>query len=584
MRKYTVKRPHPGAEGLAKALSISPLTAQVLINRGVRSVPDGKNFMFPGDGVFGDIAQMKGVPEAASTIASAIESGKKIALYGDYDVDGVMSLTIMHKALATLGARLTYYIPHRELEGYGLNEAAVMKIAETSDVLITCDNGIASSALIELAARNGLTVVVIDHHECLTDGETVLVPAHATVIDPKQPGCAYPFKLMCAAALCYRFVKHLFTVMDKPFTSDNEYIMYAAIATVCDVVPLISENRAIVKKGLEIINSVQNTSTGLISLIEAKSLAEKEITVFDLGFIIGPCINAAGRMVRATLALRMFLTDNIAEATETAQLLISANDDRKYLTDRGLEAALASIGDASAYKVLVCFDESIEGSVAGIVAGRLKEMFYRPVIVLTLSDGHLKGSARSIPGYHLVRELSKASDILIKYGGHEAAAGLSVPPGGDVALRSRLNETCTLTDEQLIEAVSLDARAALPDITYTLATELRELGPFGNSNPEPIFGTKGALLCDIRIIDAKNTVIMTFDANGRKIKGVMFGAAADVRQTLIDRYGARDGEKIAAGILRGHSVYADIIYTVSINEYNGSVSVQLKIKDFSISQ
>ena len=577
---------------MAETLNISPLTATVLANRGIRTRNTAIKFLAPDPKHMHDAGQMQDMDKAVSILCESIDTGEKITVYGDYDVDGVTSTVILHKLIERLGGIVSYYIPQREDEGYGLNLSAVAKLAETgTKLLLTCDNGIAAHAEIAEAKRLGIKVIVLDHHEpgfiTQEDGTRIdTLPCADAVVDPKRADCAYPFKMLCAGGLAYKFAGHVYTHKNLPFANENEYISLAAIATFCDVVDLVDENRIIAKHGLAIINAGKADNIGLKALIDARRVEEKTLGAYDVGFILGPCINATGRLEHAAFSVELFLAKTERAANETAAMLAGLNEERKALTTAACDAAMDALPD-TLDKVLVLYNPDVHESIAGIVAGRVKDRVCRPVIMLTKSgEGLVKGSARSIEGYHLFEALYANRELFERFGGHSMAAGLTMAEENIPLLRERLNSTCTLTAEDFVPVVHLDGALSLADTTYALAMQLSILSPFGKANPEPKFVTRNVLAQPAELIGANRTTLrFSFETeSGRKVKGICFGKADAFADMLSEAYEPSIVEAFRNGTTKGITVWLDIVYSLEINEYNGNTSVQLRVSDFKLSQ
>ena len=587
MKRWLLKRTKVNTGEMAKELGIRQATAAVLANRELYSRKDARDFLFGGEEAFGDPAAMKDMLKGVSLIAQAIQNGKKIAVYGDYDVDGVMSTSILYQTILRCGGRAVFYVPHRQKEGYGLNLKAVEDLsAEGVDVLFTCDNGIAALQEIALAKEKGMTVVVLDHHEPgftgIGEERRDILPKADAIIDPKQRDCGYPFQLMCAGGLSYKFARLLlqeFCIDDAGL--EKQLVSFAAIATVCDIVDLLGENRAIVRKGLPEIRKTENI--GLRVLMEEAGLADKVISDYHIGFIIGPCINATGRLESGRQAVELFCSKNEKEAREKAKNLVQLNEERKHLTEEAtIRADLAlQEGDARKERVLVLYDPTIHESIAGIVAGRIKDKYYHPTILITGSEDGAKGSGRSIEGYHLFEALFENRDLFTRFGGHAMAAGLSLPVENIDILRKRLNEQCRLTEEDMIPVLRIEKALSFAEIDLGLAKELKALAPFGKGNPAPLFGSKGIRVDRLDIIGKeKNILRMTLSepSSGTRLSAISFDGYDLLCQLLKELYPTEDCDKmILSGQLPG---LLDIVYSVDINTYNGRSSVQLMLKDF----
>ena len=587
MKRWLLKRTKVNTAEMAKELGIRQATAAVLANRGVYSRKEARDFLYGGEGAFGDPAEMKDLLKGVSLIADAVRNGKKIAVYGDYDVDGVMSTSILYQTILRCGGNGVFYLPHRQKEGYGLNLKAIEDLsAERVDVLFTCDNGIAALQEIALAVEKGMTVVVLDHHEPGFTGEGAerrdILPKADAIIDPKQRNCPYAFKHMCAGGLSYKFACLLlqeFGISDEVL--EKQLISFAAIATICDIVDLMGENRAIVRKGLPEIQKTENI--GLRALIEEAGLGDKVISDYHIGFIIGPCINATGRLESGRQAVELFCSPEESDARAKAKNLVQLNEERKHLTEEAAMRADIALQDSNALqnRVLVLYDPVIHESIAGIVAGRIKDKYYHPTILITGSEEGAKGSGRSIEGYHLFEALFENRDLFTRFGGHAMAAGLSLPVEHIDVLRNRLNEQCRLTDEEMIPVVRIERSLSFAEIDLGLAKELKALAPFGKGNPAPLFGSKGIHVDRLDMIGRdKNILRMTLSEpqSGIRLSAVSFDGYTQLLEMLRELYPDEDCVKM---ILSGQlPQLLDIVYSVDINTYNGRSNVQLMLKDF----
>lgn len=593
MAKWLLRNKKGNTKLMAQIFNISETLAQILINRDINTKKIVSKFLNPSIGYLNSAYKMKDMDKSIDLLKLCINKGEKIAIYGDYDVDGIMSTTILYKGLKGVGANVIYYIPDRKEEGYGLNCKAIDKLKEKNiNLIIACDNGIAALEEIKYARSLGIKTIVIDHHEPVLlkndEGEEIeALPEAHSIVNPKQKTCVYPFKSMCAAGVCYRFICTYYEHSNIELLSKNEFLIFATIATFCDIVALEDENRIIVTEGLKLINqNIENI--GLKALIYEKNYKEGYIDEYAIGYIIGPCINATGRLKHAYLALELFLMEDKEHAMRLSKEISTLNEQRKQMTKEAIEYTMEEIA-ASDFKndnVIVVYNKNIHESIAGIVAGRVKDKLYKPTIVLTQGDDMVKGSARSIEMYNIFNALSDCRHLFAKFGGHEMAAGLSLLEENIEKLRVNLNENFNLNEQDLQEFIKIEKELSLEDITYTLAQELNILKPFGKNNKEPIFGTKYAKVEELRILEEKNTIIFTFGINGtyRKIKGICFGEVDNFKELVKNNFESYHGEKVLNGILRTVELYLDIVYFIDINNYNGNTSVQIKIKDFRISK
>lgn len=587
MKRWALRRTGIDAAAIARDLGIRQATAAVLANRGLASRKEAWAFFQADADSLGDPARMKDMLSGVSLLAAAIREGKKIVVYGDYDVDGVMSTSILLRTLLRCGGEAEFYIPHREKEGYGLNLRAIETLADAgTELLFTCDNGISAIQEIALAKEKGMTVVVLDHHEpgFLGEGEERrdILPAADAIIDPKQRACGYPFRQMCAGGLAYRFSLLLlreFGIADAAL--ERELLIFAAIATICDIVDLMGENRALAQMGLAALPRTENL--GLRALIAEAGLSDKRITEYHIGFVLGPCINAAGRLMSGSLAVELFCTNEEREARERAKRLVALNTERKRLTEEA--AKRLALGGELRDKVLVLYDAAIHESIAGIVAGRIKEKYYRPTLVITDSTDGVKGSGRSIEGYHLFEALFANRELFSRFGGHAMAAGFSMPPENVPVLRERLNRDCTLTEAEMRPVLRVERMLSFAEIDLGLAQELQTLAPFGKGNPAPLFATRGILADRIDLIGKERNILrMTLSdaGNGMRLSAISFDGYENLREMLRGLYPAQDCDKIInSGSL---SERLDIVYEIAVNSFRGRSSVQLIIKDFRLAK
>ena len=587
MANWILKRKKADIAAMTESLNISQIFARILVNRDINTKRRYREFVQPSFEIMEDMRNMKGVSAAFEIVRGAVLNGEKIVVYGDYDADGVMSTSILVKGLSALGAKVSYYIPLRQEEGYGLNMGAVNKIIESGcSLLMLCDNGIAALDEIAKAKEAGLKVIIIDHHEPPISDDGEIIPAADAVIDPKQGDCPYEFKHMCAAGLCYRFVKAFYENYEMEFALDKELLILAAIATFCDIVDLTGDNRTITYYGLEALNEQDIPNMGLKALIEERNYKGKYIDEFTIGFVIGPCINASGRLESASISVELILSGDYEKCKEYAKLLNELNEERKMLTSGASDIILEDMKNAEHLdKVIVVYNEELHESIAGIVAGRIKDKLHRPSIVITKGESGAKGSGRSIHAYNMFEALSACKDLFTRFGGHAMAAGFSLPSENVDVLRARLNEACELSEEDLVEIINVDSVIRLDGVTFKLYNELRGIRPFGKANREPMLGSLEAEVANIRLIDDKGTIIFTFRSeSGRNIKGVCFGKNDNFKEIIRSEFDSYDCDKIFVGNLTNIKLKLDIVYYLSINEYNNDVSLQLSIKDFRINK
>ena len=572
----------------AGQLGISEIVAKLLVNRGIYNIDIAKEFLEGNVSDFNNPKDMLGMNGAVELMQNSIISGEKILIVGDYDVDGVISTYVLYTAIKKCGGNVTFHIPDRIKEGYGINESIIRKASEDNvDIIITCDNGIAAIEQTKLAKELGLKVIITDHHDVPfveENGERkYIVPNADFVLNPKQEECKYKFDKICGATVAYKFVECLYEKFNINKEELYDLLQYVAIATVCDVVDLTSENRIIVKEGLKRINSTNNI--GLKALFKETGLEDKTITVYTLGFVIGPSINASGRLEQAEWALKMLLSNNEIEAKELAEKLNDLNKERQELTKEGLEEAIEIIekNNMTKDKVLVVYLEDIHESIAGIIAGRIREKYNLPTVVLTKAHDGAKGSGRSIEEYNMFEELLKCKDLLGKFGGHPMAAGMSIPNENIDEFRNRLNDVTTLTDEDVIPKVSIDMGLNLSQINYDLIDQISLLEPYGKANPKPTFGMKKLKVVEANILGKNRNVLKLKLSDGRLyIEGIYFGDIEGFENSIKDELGEIEYNKVFNGI--PNNLYLDIICMPDINEFNGNKKVQLVISNYRIAK
>ena len=573
---------------LTNEYEINPLIARLLANRGIVNKKEASLFLKGTVNDLNDASLMKDMKKAVSIIKGSIEEKKKIVIYGDYDCDGVCSTTILYRTLKKLGANFDYYIPNREDEGYGMNSDRIRKLkSEGAEVILTCDNGISAMEQVEVAKELGLTVIITDHHDIPyieKEGNRInVVPNSDCVINPKQGNCEYPFKELCGAGVALKFSMELVNAMGRSFSEFYDLFQYAAIATICDVVELLGENRIIVKEGLKLINNT--SSIGLKALIKATGLEGKEISEYHFGFVLGPCINATGRLETADLSVELLITEDEKYAEELAKKLYDLNVERQELTFDSVESVISKVEEerANGEKVILVYDEGIHESIAGIVAGRVRERFNLPAIVMTKGKDMPKGSARSIEGYNMFEELNKCKEYIEKFGGHPMAAGLSVKEENISLLRKALNSKCTLSDEDIIPVIKIDSPLEIKYLDESLVEEIESLRPFGKGNGSPLFAVKNIKVSRVFFIGKeKNFMKFRFVIPGTfgYVEGLNFDKYEDFKNMFTDKYGE---EKFLKLVDSGYADFnMDIIYYPTINEFNGKRNIQLNVKNFRL--
>ena len=547
MEKWIIRNRKVDLDKVSKETGSSKFICKLLSNRNITDVDKIKDFLFPKIEELHSPYELKDMDKAVRIISEKINSKKKIRITGDYDCDGVISTFILITAFRRLNADVDFVIPDRITDGYGININIIDKaINDKIDTIITCDNGIAAVEQIKYAKENGVTVIVTDHHDIPSEK----VEADA-VINPKQMECNYQFDKICGAVVALKLVQALYKEFNIPDSEHYNLIQYAAIATVCDVVDLIDENRAIVKIGLEQIKNTKNK--GLLKLIKEAGLEGKEITTYSLGFVIGPCINATGRLDSAVRGVDLLLEEDEDKASKLAKELVELNSERKDMTAEGVEQTIEIIENTPIKndKVFVIYNKNIHESIAGIVAGRVKERYNVPTIVLTKSEKGVKGSARSIEEYNMFLELNRCKSLLTKFGGHPMAAGLSLEEEDIDALRLKLNENTTLTYEDLIPKVYIDMAVDFKSISYRLIDEISKLEPYGKANPKPLFGVKNVSVIGARILGKNNNVLkLKLSKENIAIDCIYFGEIDDFIDTVTKNYGKDQYDRMINGKIR----------------------------------
>jgi len=568
--KWTVLNKKGDEDMIRDTFGVSRIAARLLINRDICEKEAVRRFLFPDIKDLNDPMLLKGMKQACAITADALKAGERVRVVGDYDVDGIMSTYILTDGLKKLGAAVDEYIPNRVSDGYGINENIVEKAHEDGiGLIITCDNGISAVDAVKRAKSLGMTIIVTDHHE---EGEEH-VPADA-VVDPKQEGCAYPCREICGAVVAAKFVTALASYMNSPIRND-EYLEYMCMATVCDVVALRDENRVIAKLGLEAVKNTKNL--GLKALMEASGANPETLSDYHIGFILGPCLNATGRLEDASKGLMLLRAKTKSEADALALECTGLNNTRKTMSADGERLALEEAKRLPAdTRVLILNIPDAQESILGIIAGRLKERFYRPVIVMTSSGGVLKGSGRSIPEYDLHEALCECSDLLLKYGGHKQAAGMTVEPGNFDAFVKKMNENCRLTQDDLCPKLKLDAVVSFELFDEDAVAEIAGFGPFGTGNPKPVFAQKGLKIRSIRYMGKDNSFLRLRlqTPAGSFVNAVSFSSADDTVDTLKRMF----GEQAVMSALSGDGdLTVDMAFEATLNEFRGVREIQMRV-------
>lgn len=569
MEKWMVYNKKADFQKIGSEFGIDPVIARLIRNRDIQDMKEIRSYLY---GTLAEIPspwKMKDMERAVQILQKKITQKKKIRIIGDYDIDGVTATCILLKGLKRLNANVDTYIPDRVKDGYGMHEQLIDKALEDGiDTILTCDNGIAAAAEIEYAKKEGLTVIVTDHHDIpfrdTEDGRIWIIPKADAVVNPKQNDCLYPNKNICGAVVAWKLIWALYERLGIDSDEIWDFLELAAIATVGDVMDLQGENRIIVKEGLKKLSST--SFEGLKALICVNNLEGAEITAYHVGFVIGPCINASGRLDTAARSLELLLADNMEDAMKLADDLYDLNQSRKAMTEQGKEQAIQSIEENNLGKdrVLVVYLPDCHESLAGIIAGRIREAYNKPVFVLTKGADGVKGSGRSIEAYSMYEELVKCSDLLTQFGGHPMAAGLSMEEKNVELFRRRLNDNCTLTEQDLIPKIMIDVPMPISYLSKKLTEQLKVLEPFGKGNSKPLFAQKNLRAVGIRVSGRNRNVakMLLIDENGIKMDAVYFGEA----QEFVDFVQAHDT--------------ISVTYYPEINVFQGRENLQVVIKNY----
>lgn len=588
MAKWMVSAKKADFARIAETFRIDPVIARIIRNRDIVTDEEIGRFLH---GTLEDMHSpylLKDVEKAARILFDKIARGERIRVIGDYDIDGVCAAYILITGLELCGAQADVVIPHRILDGYGLNDDMITKAHEDGiGTILTCDNGIAAREQIAYAKSLGMTVVVTDHHEVPyeIDGNGARIecpPPADAVVDPKQSSCTYPFDGICGAVTAYKLMQVLFalTAADEEGVHQQELLAFAAFATVGDVMELTDENRIIVRYGLPLIRDTKNP--GLRALIEVNGLRGKPLSAYHIGFVLGPCLNATGRLDTACRALEMFRTKKQAEAVTIAGELKELNDSRKNMTLQGTRQAVALIeeGTFAEDKVLVVYLPDCHESLAGIIAGRLRERYDKPVFVLTKAEEGVKGSGRSIEAYHMYDKMSECKELYTKYGGHKMAAGVSMPEENVDKFRTYLNEHCGLTKDDLEKKIHIDVPMPMSYVTNGFVRQLSVLEPFGNGNPKPVFAQKNIRLIKGRIL-GKNSNVGKYtveDEQGGQFEMMYFGDMETWHHFLAENFGQEACDRLYRGA--GGQICIHVIYYPDLNVYQGKESLQMIMQDY----
>ncbi len=579
--KWTVYAKRADFNEIGKKYGIDPVVARVIRNRDIVGDEAIEKYLH---GSFKDTYApklMKDMDKGCLIMIDKIRQGKAVRIVSDYDVDGIMSNYILYKGLMEAGADVSYEIPDRLTDGYGINTRIIRDAKNDGiDTIITCDNGIAAFEAVELAKDYGMTIIVTDHHEVPyetnSDGTRSykLVPADA-VIDIKQQGCNYPFKEICGAGVAYKFIRRLYELMDKSWEDEDKYIEMLGLATVCDIMSITDENRVYVKRALDIIKDTDNI--GLKALLSVNGLLNRKLTTYDFGFVLGPCFNATGRLESAKVGLSLLLSEDEEFAAREAENIKSINAERKEMTEEGTRKAIEIV--EKDYKndiILVIYVPKLHESLAGIVAGRIKEKYYKPTLLFTDGeDGILKGSGRSIEGYNMFDELNAIRKHFLKMGGHEMAAGFSVEKDKLEIIRDELNKRQSLTEEDLTCKVHIDVAMPFSYITPKLINELELLEPYGKDNPKALFGQGNLSVVRLRFMGKDNQFgrITLQDERGFRAEAVDFRINSFVENIKM-WFGEQECDKMLRG--QPNNIKINVAYHPELNYYNGNTYIQIR--------
>lgn len=594
MAKWMVAAKKADFNKIAADYGITPVLARIMRNRDIIEDRDLFKFLKGSLEDLYDPFLLKGMDQAVSLLLRKIREGASLRVIGDYDVDGICSTFILVQGIRALSGRTDRVIPHRIKDGYGLNDTLIEEARRDGiDTIITCDNGIAAAPQIRHARELGMTVIVTDHHEVPFEEDNgvkrFIIPDADAVIDPKQPGCQYPYKQICGAVVAYKLIQALFEKAGTEITEEKKqeklaYLLpFIALATVCDVMELKDENRIIVKYGLKAMNETKNF--GLRALLMINGIEEKEITPYHAGFIIGPCLNATGRLDSADRALLLFEEKQWKDAVVEAADLKSLNDSRKQMTEEGVSEAVKKVEETGLIgdRVLVIYLPDCHESLAGIIAGRIREKYNRPVFVLTRGEEGVKGSGRSIEAYSMYDEMTKCKELFTKYGGHKMAAGLSLAKEEDIeALRKALNRNCRLTDEDFEEVIHIDVPMPVSYADRNFIKELSYLEPFGTGNPRPLFAQKNISLLNGKVLGKNKNVgkYVIADEEGRAYEMIYFGDINELNEFLADKYGKKTADTLYTTRLEKGEAVISMAYYPDINYFAGRETIQIVMQHY----
>lgn len=583
MQQWMVINKGADFKGIGNKFHIDPVTARIIRNREVIGDEEIHSFLAGTLQELPDVHLMQDLDLLVEVLDQKIKEKAKIRIIGDYDIDGVMSSYILYCALTRCGAIVDVAIPNRITDGYGLNRNLITEAFESGvDTILTCDNGIAAIEEIAYAKEMGMTVLVTDHHEIPfkdVDGERIYMCSEAdAIVNPHQKTCAFPYKDLCGAGVAWAVIVALYEKNGIEQKEAEDLLEFVAFATVGDIMSLTGLNRILVREGLKRIH--HTTNIGMRALISRCGLLPEQIDTYHFGFVLGPCINAAGRLDTARRALSLFISESPEEAAEVADELVILNEERKEMTRQGVEEAkqLVEEGGYENDPVLILYLPNVHESIAGIIAGRIREYYYRPTFILTKGEDGVKGSGRSTEEYSMYEQMCKCSDLLTKFGGHPMAAGLSLPEENVEAFRKQMNENCPFRAEEIVQTIHIDVPMPVDYVTNALVEEFSILAPFGKDNPKPVFADRNLKISRMWIIGKNQNVLrMTLiSEQGRPLSAIYFGDIETMQTYLVEQYGEQEVEKAFHG--RENSMQISIVYSPKINTYRDSETLQFEIQ------
>ncbi len=583
MEQWMVINKGADFKGIGNKFHIDPVTARIIRNREVIGDEEIHSFLAGTLQELPDVHLMQDLDLLVELLDQKINEKAKIRIIGDYDIDGVMSSYILYRALTRCGAQVDVAIPNRITDGYGLNRNLITEALECGvDTILTCDNGITAIEEIAYAKEAGMTVLVTDHHEIPfkdVDGERIYMRSEAdAIVNPHQKTCAFPYKDLCGAGVAWAVIVALYEKNNIEQKEAEELLEFVAFATVGDIMSLTGLNRILVREGLKRIH--HTTNIGMRALISRCGLLPEQIDTYHFGFVLGPCINAAGRLDTARRALRLFISESLEEAAEVADELVILNEERKEMTRQGVEEAkqLVEEGGYENDPVLILYLPNVHESIAGIIAGRIREYYYRPTFILTKGEDGVKGSGRSTEEYSMYEQMCKCSDLLTKFGGHPMAAGLSLPEENVEAFRKQMNENCPFRAEEMVQTIHIDVPMPVDYVTNALVEEFSILAPFGKDNPKPVFADRNLKISRMWIVGKNQNVLrMTLiSQQGRPLSAIYFGDIEAMQTYLMEQYGTQEVDKAFHG--RENNMQISIVYSPKLNIYKDSETLQFEIQ------